>query len=50
MREPQQTIPKAIIFSLVLTMLLYVAVAIVFVGVGGVDKLSQQTATTAAPL
>lgn len=49
-REPQQTIPKAIIFTLVLTMLLYVAVAIVFVGVGGVDKLSLQTATTAAPL
>lgn len=49
-REPRQTIPKAIIFSLVLTMLLYVAVAIVFVGVGGIDKLSLQTATTAAPL
>ncbi|MFB8793776.1 MAG: APC family permease [Microcoleus sp.] len=49
-REPQQTIPKAIILTLVLTMLLYVAVAIVFVGVGGVDKLSLQTATTAAPL
>jgi len=49
-RKPQQTIPKAIIFTLVLTMLLYVAVAIVFVGVGGIDKLSLQTATTAAPL
>ncbi|NJK66841.1 MAG: amino acid permease [Microcoleus sp. CSU_2_2] len=49
-RAPRQTIPKAIIFSLVLTMLLYVAVAMVFVGVGGIDKLSLQTATTAAPL
>ncbi len=49
-REPQKTIPKAIIFTLVVTMLLYMAVAIVFVGVGGVDKLSLQTATTAAPL
>lgn len=49
-REPQKTIPKAIILTLVLTMLLYMAVAIVFVGVGGVDKLSLPTATTAAPL
>ena len=49
-REPKQTIPKAIIFTLVLTMLLYVAVAVVFVGVGGVDKLSLQTAGNAAPL
>jgi len=49
-REPKQTIPKAIIFTLVLTMLLYVAIAIVFVGVGGVDKLSIQTAGNAAPL
>ena len=49
-REPKQTIPKAIIFTLVLTMLLYMAVAIVFVGVGGVDKLSIQTAGNAAPL
>ena len=49
-REPRQTIPKAIIFTLVLTMLLYVAVAIVFVGVGGVDRLSLETASTAAPL
>lgn len=49
-REPKQTIPKAIIFTLVLKMLLYMAVAIVFVGVGGIDKLSIQTAGNAAPL
>jgi basic amino acid/polyamine antiporter, APA family len=49
-REPRQTIPKAIIFTLVLTMVLYVAVAIVLVGVGGVDKFSLETAATAAPL
>jgi APA family basic amino acid/polyamine antiporter len=49
-REPRQTIPKAIIFTLVLTMLLYAAVAIVFVGAGGVDRLSLQTAGNAAPL
>ena len=47
-REPRKTIPKAIIFTLVLTMLLYVAIAIVFVGVGGIDKLSP--AGNAAPL
>ena len=49
-RKPRQTIPKAIIFTLVLTMLLYMAVAIVFVGVGGVDKLSLQMAGNSAPL
>ena len=49
-REPRKTIPKAIIFILVLTMLLYMAIAIVFVGVGGIDKLSIQTAGNAAPL
>jgi APA family basic amino acid/polyamine antiporter len=49
-REPSKTIPKAIIFTLVLTMVLYMAVAIVVAGAGGADKLSLQTATTAAPL
>lgn len=49
-REPRQTIPKAIIFTLVLTMLLYVAVAVVVVGAGGVGKLSLETAANAAPL
>ncbi|WP_293359824.1 MULTISPECIES: APC family permease [unclassified Microcoleus] len=49
-REPSKTIPKAIIFTLVLTMVLYVAVAVVIAGAGGADKLSLQAATTAAPL
>ncbi|MEG5139770.1 MULTISPECIES: APC family permease [unclassified Microcoleus] len=49
-REPRKTIPKAIIFTLVLTMLLYVAVAIVVAGAGGADKLSLQTGAAAAPL
>ncbi|MGB3266687.1 MAG: APC family permease [Microcoleus sp.] len=49
-REPSKTIPKAIIFTLVLTMLLYMAVAIVFAGAGGADKLSLQTGAAAAPL
>jgi len=48
-REPRQTIPKAIILTLVLTMLLYVAVAIVVAGAGG-DKFSLQTGAAAAPL
>ncbi len=49
-REPRKTIPKAIIFTLVLTMVLYVAVAIVVAGAGSVDKLSLKTGAAAAPL
>ncbi|MGL5058540.1 MAG: APC family permease, partial [Microcoleus sp.] len=49
-REPRQTIPQAIILALVVTMLLYVAVAIVVAGAGGIDKLSLETANHAAPL
>jgi basic amino acid/polyamine antiporter, APA family len=49
-REPRQTIPQAIILTLVVTMLLYVAVAVVVAGVGGMDKLSLETANHAAPL
>jgi basic amino acid/polyamine antiporter, APA family len=49
-REPRQTIPQAIILTLVVTMLLYVAVAVVVAGVGGIDKLSLETANHAAPL
>ncbi|MEG4274329.1 APC family permease [Microcoleus sp. M2_D5] len=48
-REPRETIPKAIIFTLVLTMLLYVGVAVVVAGAGGADKLSLPGGT-AAPL
>ncbi|MEG4166639.1 MULTISPECIES: APC family permease [unclassified Microcoleus] len=46
-RKPRETIPKAIIFTLVLTMLLYVGVAVVVAG--GADKLSLPGGT-AAPL
>ncbi|MEG5001849.1 APC family permease [Microcoleus sp. B4-D4] len=49
-REPSKTIPKAIIFTLVLTMVLYMAVAIVVAGAGGADKLSLQAGAAAAPL
>jgi APA family basic amino acid/polyamine antiporter len=49
-REPKKTIPKAIILSLALTMLLYVAVAIVVAGAGEPDKLSLLPGGTTAPL
>src|SRR6478672_34224 len=49
-REPRETIPKAIIFTLVLTMLLYVGVAVVVAGAGEPDKLSLQIGGTTAPL
>ncbi len=49
-REPRETIPKAIILTLGLTMLLYVAVAIVVAGAGVADKLSLKTGATTAPL
>ncbi|MBD0312602.1 MAG: amino acid permease, partial [Microcoleus sp. T3-bin5] len=49
-REPRETIPKAIILTLALTMLLYVAVAIVVAGAGEPDKLSLLPGGTTAPL
>lgn len=49
-REPRVTIPRAIVLTLLLTMILYVAVAIVGVGAAGVDVLSQVEAEGAAPL
>ena len=39
-REPRRTIPKAIIFTLIVTMVLYMAVAIVGVGAVGAGVLS----------
>jgi APA family basic amino acid/polyamine antiporter len=48
-RSPRQTIPQAIIFSMLLTMLLYLSVAIVGIGAVGATGLSAGTAT-AAPL
>jgi APA family basic amino acid/polyamine antiporter len=47
-RNPRQTIPKATIVTLILTMLLYAAVAIV--AVAGIDRLSLPTSSNAAPL
>jgi APA family basic amino acid/polyamine antiporter len=50
-RSPRQTIPKAMIICLVLTMLLYIAVAAVGIGAVGVDVLGSATQQTkAAPL
>lgn len=50
-REPRKTIPKAMIASLVVTMLLYMAVAAVAIGAVGADVLSKAThQAQAAPL
>ncbi|MBF2006523.1 MAG: amino acid permease [Chlorogloeopsis fritschii C42_A2020_084] len=50
-RSPRQTIPKAMIVCLLLTMLLYMAVAAVAIGAVGVDVLAGATGQTrAAPL
>ncbi len=48
-QEPQKTIPKSIIVSMVLTMLIYLAVAIVGVGAIGASSFSEH-ADAAAPL
>lgn len=47
-RNPRQTIPKATIVTLILTMVLYAAVAIV--AVAGIDRLSLPTSSNTAPL
>ncbi len=49
-RSPRETIPKAMIVCLLLTMLLYMAVAIVAIGAVGADVLESSTGQTAAPL
>ncbi|RCJ41217.1 amino acid permease [Nostoc minutum NIES-26] len=50
-RSPRQTIPKAMIVCLTLTMLLYITVATVGIGAVGVDVLSDSVGQTkAAPL
>ena len=49
-REPRRTIPRAIIVTLVLTMVLYVSVAVVGVGAVGAERLSSSAGTQAAPL
>jgi basic amino acid/polyamine antiporter, APA family len=48
--EPRRTIPRAIIFTLLVSMLVYGAVAIVAVGTVGADRLFAATTARAAPL
>jgi APA family basic amino acid/polyamine antiporter len=48
--DPHRTIPKAIILTLAISMLAYIAVAIVAVGAAGSDKLHAATTKNAAPL
>ena len=50
MRDPAQNIPRAIIITLLLTMILYVSVVAVSVGVIGANGLFEATRTAAAPL
>lgn len=49
-REPSYTIPRAIIITLILTMILYMGVAIIGVGAVGADVLSGATQSQVAPL
>ncbi len=49
-KEPRVIIPRAIIVTLVVTMVLYMAVAIVAVGSVGTDVLSDSIQESAAPL
>ena len=49
-RDPQRTIPRAIVATLVVTMLLYVAVGYVAVASVGSARFAELTVTTAAPL
>jgi basic amino acid/polyamine antiporter, APA family len=48
--QPRRTIPIAIILTMIVTMILYMAIAAVGVGSVGVDTLSAATQSKAAPL
>lgn len=48
--EPRRTIPRAIITTLIVSMLLYIGVAIVAVGAAGAGPLHSATTSDAAPL
>jgi APA family basic amino acid/polyamine antiporter len=49
-REPRRVIPQAIIAAMILTMVIYMSVAIVGVGAVGTDLLAGTAQTQAAPL
>lgn len=48
--DPTRAIPKAIVVTMLVTMVLYIAVAVVGIGVAGASGLRGATATRAAPL
>ena len=47
-RSPRTTIPRAIIVTLIASMILYVSVAVVAVGVAGAGQFAEQTQATSA--
>lgn len=49
-REPRRFIPRAIILAMIVTMLLYITVAVVGVGAVGTETLSNTDGSRAAPL
>jgi APA family basic amino acid/polyamine antiporter len=49
-RDPAHAIPRAIVLTLLVSMVLYVAVAWVAVGAAGAEALSRTTESSAAPL
>lgn len=49
-RDPQRTIPRAIVVTLIVSALLYMAVGVVAVGTVGAASLSEATRGSAAPL
>ncbi len=49
-RSPERSIPRAIVLSLLIAMLLYVSVTAVAIGVAGADGLAAATRSAAAPL
>jgi basic amino acid/polyamine antiporter, APA family len=49
-REPERSIPRAIVIALFVSMLIYVAVALVAVGGAGAHRLAGATRAAAAPL
>lgn len=49
-REPGRTIPRAIILTLLISVLLYVGVGIVAIGSVGAPRLAEMTTSRAAPL
>jgi basic amino acid/polyamine antiporter, APA family len=49
-RQPEKTIPRAVFLTLIVTMMLYIGVAIVGIGVAGATIMSLSATAKAAPL